>query len=545
MPSNWGNTAAAGDVPSGYGHATYVIDILLPTDTPPLSLRLETVSTAYSLYANNQLVTQVGQVGTSVETSKPGYEPQVAPLPQAEGRLRLVMPISNYTHARGGLRDTVSIGLTETLNESRELRLGGMILVLSACMLIGLYHLMLWMLQRRDYTALIFSVLSPMVVLRILTIDDVFLATLYEGIPYIWLVRLEYLSMNGLFVVTWLFYRFLFPHEVPWRIALFFIVPCVIYMVLIALLPVHAFTTLVWVFKALAAISIVVAPILMVKAVRHRRDVAVPFMISVFLLCGVVLYDILSTVFEFLPPFEFLGDGLSMVPMGYFGIILTQAAVLARRSALSTAQIQAQSEELRVAHARLEKHAEDLELAVEERTAELQEANHQLSELSRMDSLTGLANRRSFEEALQLFWTDHVRRKSSLAVVLIDIDNFKAFNDHYGHTAGDAALRLVAQALADTPQRPRDMIARFGGEEVIVLLADTDVRGASQLADAMREAVETLAKPHVKSEFGIITVSGGVAASIPGAGTDPIELVNQADKALYQAKANGRNRIEG
>jgi len=194
---------------------------------------------------------------------------------------------------------------------------------------------------------------------------------------------------------------------------------------------------------------------------------------------------------------------------------------------------------------RLEAQSRRLELVVAERTRELTVANARLERLSQRDSLTGLANRRRFEQALRHEWTRAREQGLPLAVVLFDVDFFKAYNDSYGHPAGDRVLRQVARALASVfrPEQ-RQLIARYGGEEFVVLLPGLGTEAAARLAEEFRLAVCGLAIEHgAGGQEGILTVSGGVAAGVPALGRGAALLVERADTLLYAAKQAGRNRL--
>ncbi|NLK00123.1 MAG: diguanylate cyclase, partial [Clostridia bacterium] len=190
-----------------------------------------------------------------------------------------------------------------------------------------------------------------------------------------------------------------------------------------------------------------------------------------------------------------------------------------------------------------------LELDVTERTKELndanqklQKANEELEKLSVMDCLTGVYNRRGFGDLLQRYWKICSRERLPLAVIMIDIDNFKVFNDTYGHLAGDQSLRSVAQVIDNMVQRPGDFSARFGGEEFIVMLYNTTEEGAAVVAEKIRSQVEGL---RIENEelSTFITVSLGAAAMTPNEDMEPCSLINAADQALYRAKKDGKNTV--
>jgi diguanylate cyclase (GGDEF)-like protein/PAS domain S-box-containing protein len=174
------------------------------------------------------------------------------------------------------------------------------------------------------------------------------------------------------------------------------------------------------------------------------------------------------------------------------------------------------------------------------------ELEGQLAALARTDALTGLANRRRFDEYLELEWARAARDRTELAVILVDVDHFKKFNDQYGHPAGDIALQEVAEILDGQARRPGDLVARYGGEEFVLLLPNTDAGGAGQMADKIRGGLAERNLPHMHNNpSGRVTVSVGIATSRPSeirVGRDV--LLRNADTALYRAKALGRDRSE-
>jgi len=170
--------------------------------------------------------------------------------------------------------------------------------------------------------------------------------------------------------------------------------------------------------------------------------------------------------------------------------------------------------------------------------------NRQLRRLATQDGLTGVSNRRAFDEALDLHWRQAVRTGSPLSVLMFDVDCFKAYNDHHGHLAGDDCLRRVAQALQQQVLRPADLLARFGGEEFVMLLPGTPESGAMHLAQRVLAAMDELAVPHGHSLAAPhVTVSIGVAcAHSPAPNQGPAWLLQAADRGLYAAKESGRAR---
>ena len=182
-----------------------------------------------------------------------------------------------------------------------------------------------------------------------------------------------------------------------------------------------------------------------------------------------------------------------------------------------------------------------------ERIAEMRDQLHQLNSeleaLSQLDSLTQIYNRRTFNELAQQQWAQAKRHQQPISALMIDVDHFKLFNDHYGHPAGDACLKKVSQAIRSCLHRTSDILGRYGGEEFIVLLPETDAKGAMRVAQAISEALEQLQHRHdVSPTSNFVTASIGGATCLRTTGHDLEELIKNADRALYKAKRAGRNR---
>lgn len=177
---------------------------------------------------------------------------------------------------------------------------------------------------------------------------------------------------------------------------------------------------------------------------------------------------------------------------------------------------------------------------------ELKRRRDILSKLANIDGLTGVKNRRAFDEYCEREWLRAVRDRHPVSLLMIDIDHFKDFNDHYGHVAGDECLKAVAKTLAEAIERPADLLSRYGGEEFVCLLPETDSGGAANVAEKMRENISALRIPHAFSSVSdVVTISIGVATALPSRDLPAELLLKAADDQLYEAKRAGRNRIFG
>lgn len=174
---------------------------------------------------------------------------------------------------------------------------------------------------------------------------------------------------------------------------------------------------------------------------------------------------------------------------------------------------------------------------------QLHDANQELQRLSMTDGLTGIANRRMFDETLQREWRRCIRLKKPMSLVMLDVDHFKQYNDLYGHQKGDDCLKAIGKKLSKSAPRPADLVARYGGEEFIMILGETDEDGARWVAERIRQRVSMLQLPHSGSKHQFVSVSCGVSSVYPTRELNVETLLQMADKALYQAKHQGRNAV--
>ncbi|WP_236200744.1 sensor domain-containing diguanylate cyclase [Pseudomonas pseudonitroreducens] len=298
-----------------------------------------------------------------------------------------------------------------------------------------------------------------------------------------------------------------------------------------------------------------------------RAGILLNFATAVILLAGagVAAFKRQRSAFFFLAAFALLMLGGAMTSLRAMGIVPTnlftvdglqlgsamEMLVLAfaladRFNVMRREKARVQEELIRtqqqlVDNLRSSEH--ELELRVAERTDELRELNNQLEAMSLTDALTGIANRRRFDQVLAQEWGHARRSGESLALAVVDVDWFKSYNDRYGHPAGDACLREIAQALATTVNRSTDLVARYGGEEFVFLAPMTDLAGVRGMANKLLQAVEALALPHELSPLGRVSVSIGIAAAAPGQEASADTLVAKADASLYEAKKQGRNQV--
>ncbi len=222
------------------------------------------------------------------------------------------------------------------------------------------------------------------------------------------------------------------------------------------------------------------------------------------------------------------------------------AIVLEEQVSKRTRELEAALEENKKITRALQQAKEQMEGEINQRVQvqqELEVANNKLLALNITDQLTELLNRRGLDELLSAEWQRSLVTGRCLGIAMIDIDNFKGFNDCYGHLAGDKCLKRVAEALQKCV-RNEDLVARYGGEEIVMVLPGADSHAAYQVAERARAAVEAMNIPNTGTEKSVVTVSIGVVTRVPRHSSSPTELLNMADVALYEAKSSGRNCVK-
>lgn len=269
-----------------------------------------------------------------------------------------------------------------------------------------------------------------------------------------------------------------------------------------------------------------------------KNRVAIPLFLG-FIGIGVAAFHDMVYLSQNLLPYAW------MTPYGYIIFICLVFTLLVVDQARRHTDAVRRSEELRLSQDSIVQLNAVLEKTVEERTADLRKANDSLATLAGTDALTGIANRRRFDEMLELEWRRAERSNAFLGIIMLDVDFFKLYNDEYGHLEGDRVLRKIAGVLASFARRSGDLAARYGGEEFVLVLPGLTLKEVEAVAFAIVAEVQTLGIPHAGGIGKLLTISAGVAVLRPQADMEPDRdfLIREADRALYLAKAAGRNGV--
>lgn len=551
VPDSWKGYRYQGAKLPGHGAASYFLTILIPEQTASYAMKITTAGTAYNLYVNDGLAGSVGLYSLDPELAMPLYEPKIFNLGPLSNQLTLRVDVSNYDHRLGGLWESITFGTTEDIYHHREKQVAMALFMFGTIFVMGIYHLGIYSLSTRGIAALYFGLFCLVIGLRTLTTGEIFLHEAWPWLSWQMLVKLEYLTFYTGIPIFYLFVRSQFPDELNEKVGYVTIGIASLFSALVLVTGVDTFSVSLSYYQPFSLLVMLYVIYGLVMAFIRGEEGS-----------AMVLVGFVSIVIAFINDMLYVANVVNtghLISFGLLIFILTQAFLISIRFAKAYDTIELQRTKLertntayqteienrKSAEQEVLKHKDHLEELVEERTTELKVANERLKELSRVDGLTGIANRRRLDEELDREWKRMLREKRPLSVVLCDIDHFKLYNDTYGHQGGDECLVTVARTIQQSVNRPGDLTARYGGEEFCLVLPETSGLGAAQIAEQVRKNVVDLKLEHKSSQVAdVVTLSLGVATLIPDLGSQPSVLLEAADRALYQAKGNGRNRVE-
>ncbi|TVQ36487.1 MAG: diguanylate cyclase [Spirochaetaceae bacterium] len=507
VPKLWNRQTIQDRRFGAHGYGTYRLDLLIDQPHETHYLRLSEISTAFRAYVNEALILSGGVVADSAQTTVPQWVTATRRfIPQGQ-RVTLLIQVANFHHARGGLRDELLLSRKPGLLAGMQTRRNLTWFVFGALLVMGIYHLGLVTVRTREQSTLWFGLVSILMALRATLTGQP--ALIHATSVAMWevLMTLEYFSMYAGFTLFFLYTTALFPREVHPRVLRIMMVLGTVSAALTLVAPARIFTATLYGFHLVVVTGSAYLIYVALSALRAGRGGASIYTAGMVILWLTVVNDVLYN--------------LGAIRTGYIAdagllvFLFFQSLVLATRFAANVRRIE-----------------------------ELLAERNRLEGLTFRDGLTGISNRRHFDITLAKEWTRTQRHSQPLSVIMADIDDFKAYNDNYGHLLGDQALRQVAQTLHQGLHRSSDFVARYGGEEFAVILPSTTGDGAARIAEAMRAAIEQLRITHgYSSASPVLTVSFGVATTVPHRDCTSDTLMAAADQALYRAKQACRNCV--
>ncbi len=554
LPGSWNGKVINSKELQGDGYATYRLN-LVTAENSRLGIKLPRIFTSYKLWINEELVASAGTVGTNRQEVTPQYLPQVAFFNAVPGENEIIMQVSNFSHRSGGVLESLELGSEKQILDLRYRNIALELFLFGSIMIIGLYHIALFAFRKKDYSSLYFGLFCILVTIRTLLVGDRFFNYLFPDFSWEATHNIQTLTFYLGVPLILMFFQSTFPKDISGKIVRAVQVGALAFAGLVLLTPARVFTVFNPAYQLFSLLVIIYLGYFFSKTLR-KGEIG-----TIFIVTG-ALALIIATLNDMFflsiwmsdqnPAFlrAFITSG-NLSSYGQLVFVFTYSLALAQKYSIAFKREERMTEELKEMNENLDmlvkKRTDALELSreqIEQQKAELEVTNQALQLLSLKDPLTGLWNRRHLDETLELEWRRGCRHERPLSLLVVDIDNFKTYNDHYGHHAGDECLAQVAQAIESSFSRASDLAARYGGEEFVVLIPETENSEAVNIAHILKETIEKLQIPHHFSPTGnYITVSIGVATGIPCSDSSPKELFTKADKAMYQAKAEGKNQV--
>ncbi|WP_159887821.1 sensor domain-containing diguanylate cyclase [Paenibacillus puerhi] len=532
VPSTWDKITMEGATPGGLGYATYALQVTNIPVGQTLALEVPTILTAYKLWINGNLVSSVGEVGTSPEAASPNRKAITIPFVADQPELNLVIQVSNYSNNHGGIWQSLWLGDSEALLARKQIRISLEMFLAGALFIMAVYHSGLWLIRRNDKSSLYFGLYCFFISSRGLFIGETLYIVLLPRFPWDSSIRIEFLCFYMSVTFALRFLRSLYPSECSEIVVKWVTRISVIFSLITLALPPPIFTNWLVYYQIVTVISVLYAVFVFALACYRRREGSLICAAGGIVLAATVINDILFQ--------HGYAKSENLVMLGLFSFVLAQSIILSKKFSKAFTSSEELAQNLMVLNNTLEEK-------VKERTSDLEKLNTILESQSLADALTGIPNRRHFTLAASRSWTEAQEKQACLAILLMDIDHFKSYNDTHGHLMGDACLQKVAACIQESALASGGHAFRYGGEEFAVILPGRSLEQAMLCAESMAQRVCSLEIEHLTSSTAsYITISCGVAvlnAGAPGTYRSLEELLQQADEALYRAKHAGRNRV--
>ncbi|EFM11239.1 7TM domain sensor diguanylate cyclase [Paenibacillus curdlanolyticus YK9] len=537
MPNNWNQFKRGADNLPRTGYATFVLRLNISDPEQVKGLALPVMYSNYKIWIDNQLISTSGQVGTDQASSIPQKRTNVVYFSPRSEQVQIVMQISNFHNYEGGMWEPIGYGSAEAIQSEHNWKLAEQCILLGIILLSGIYHIGLGMFYRKDASLLLFGLFCLTAAFRNTLTGEVLLTRAIPNFPWEIQMKLEYITLYVMVPLMALFIRKLFLEESSRRVTLLTVAMAAAYTLVTLIANAEIYYRLLVYYQLFVAMTLVYALFVFIWASLRKKEGAV------YALVGFSFFTLTAAVDLF--AFIFSSTGQVIYSVGVATFIACFAFVLSKKLASSFKMAQQLAIELAELNEGLDRKVRERTAAIAASNAKLEELNRQLQEWSMVDGLTGVSNRRHFDEYLSSQLVLSAEEGTPFTLLMIDIDFFKRYNDHYGHIQGDSILQIVVNAIqACLDPDSGGLVARYGGEEFAVILPRCGKERAKRIADEMCDSVRQLRIPHTGSEAApFLTISIGAATAALEAEKGVKQMVQLADEHLYRAKSRGRNQV--
>lgn len=515
---------------SNDGTGTFATYIKIPSSKvgQMLAINIPYEYSAFRFYVDGYFETSVGEVGKNRETHKSEVAPSIVYFTPKSSKVFLTMQISNFDLVRGGFVEKIYIGDAEDVVHASSTEVFWNSFLIGSILIIGLFTISIGIYKGYGKVFLIFGLFCLSIASRALFGVPFVYAKLWPDCPWEWAMKLEYFfTCLATYFFVYLIYSISNGYFKKWAFAIISVIIWLLATVILVTKPEFFQTVFFTVFTISFPIFIYSAWVLC-KSVKEKNSLAISNGIGVIIVFIAVMIDFFNGIgWTNLPPLSFFATAL---------YVLLQLVFLSRQFAKEV-----------TSRIRLNNTLQELNSNLDEkiylRTKELEEANEKLQHVANRDALTGIYNRQYFNEYMASTFIESNKMNRPLSMLMIDADNFKKYNDFYGHIEGDYLLQKLATIMSEfVPDN--GMIARYGGEEFSIVLTDTSKEKAVQLASAIQMYIEKEEISEKEQSYGGITVSIGVATMDETTSFATVnELIDAADQNLYISKKTGKNKV--
>ncbi|WP_391119761.1 diguanylate cyclase [Psychrobacillus sp. L3] len=523
IPSSWQDK-----VGTSFGYGTYYLKVIIPEEKVgnALAITMTNQNTSYTLSIDGVRVASNGYVGTSFSTTEPVYSNRFVYFTPRHKEINIVLHISNFSNPIGGATKPIYLGSSEQVTRTYDNTLAYTMFIIGSILVMGIYELFIFFFRRKEKVFAYFGLISIFISLYSILKPPYYFNYFFPMIPWIWVNKLEIICIYVLFLLYLYLVRTMYPKEMkktPVVIGISVSIGAI--MVTLFTKPIFYQPLLNYFFVIVAVFMIYILYALILAYKRNRPTIFVNLLANLIFF-GSVINDVLLSL-----------NWIHSIPsttIGFFLYVLIQSINLSKEYARKFVE----AENLSIDLQRLNESLDD---KIKERTRELKQKNDELKKLTQVDGLTGIYNRRYFNENLGKYFNEAIFLNNHLSILMIDVDNFKTYNDNKGHIAGDELLIEYSRILQEICNG-NTFVARYGGEEFAIVLPNVSLQEAAKFAENLRLLIEEQ-KYSANIDDDYVTISIGVSTTEHHAFKQKEELIERADKALYASKRNGKNRI--
>ena len=503
------------------------------------AIRMRNVNDAWQAWwidesGQSQFLGESGKISKNYAAQQMRFKTQILQLPQNVNSGILVVYLSTQLYRRAGMYGAFEVRELESANKALLSDLASRVALIAIGLLVVFQNILFYFFRPKERVLLLLAVFAFSVLFRAAVSADYVYYLLGDPANFDILLRLEYITIVWPAVAGVHFFSCLYPAKFSAQIVKLGYLILGVFVLVTLLVPLRQVVDNLFYYQGILGVFSFYTMWLVIRSMIVKSYRSTLMIVSGFVLFGGVLNDVIAA----------LSSSYNMYIAEYtlFLFLFTQTQYHSLRfvSALDMAEHLTNNLQQEVAQKTHELSIRNREL--EDKADYLKVQHDRIKELSETDHLTGLYNRQTFDGYFELKFAQAIQQTENLALVMLDIDNFKKINDNYGHQVGDECLQAVAEYLRQTKLRKEDFVARYGGEEVVIVLTNTDIKGAEEISQRICDGLSQI-KLSAEQSAIVLTASFGVAELTYNQASNTTQLLKFADDALYQAKARGKNQV--